>query len=381
MSFEILHKSTDSPARTGRITTAHGVIETPAFMPDATRGAVQTVDSAQVRSTGIDEIVANTLHLFLRPGAETIRQLGGLHQFMNWQRPILTDGGGFQIYSLIHRSNLKGKVTEEGMYFQSPLDGSMHLLTPELSQEVQFDLGADIKMAFDDCIHAEVDNSRNAESVRLTTLWSRRAKARFDELTESRAQASLTYAIVQGGNDKALRQQSFDELAAIGFDGYAYGGWPVDSGGNFLEDIIGYTAALMPDDKPKYAMGVGTPADIIRGIALGYDLFDCVLPTRNARHGYLYTSAGVLRVKAGEHRQSEESIDASCDCTTCQYYSRGYIRHLFNVGETLAHSLCTIHNLHFYATITREAQEAIKAGRFGEWAGEKLIALGEKSAK
>jgi queuine tRNA-ribosyltransferase len=380
MHFEVKVQSSIDRARTGTIRTAHGDIATPAFMPDATRGAIQTVSSTQTRTAGIDEIVANTLHIYLRPGPDVVRQMGGLHRFMHWDRPILTDGGGFQIYSLIHRSNLKGKVSEAGMHFQSPLDGSMHLLTPEKSQEVQFDLGADIKMAFDDCIHAEVDARRNAESVRLTTLWSARARRRFDELTAERGQASHTYAIVQGGNDPSLRKRSFEELAEIGFDGYAYGGWPVDGEGRFLEEIIGYTADLMPDDKPKYAMGVGTPTDILRSVALGYDLFDCVLPTRNARHGYLYTSAGVVRLKSADHKLDERPIDPACACSTCRDYSRGYLRHLFNVGEQLVQSLCTVHNLHFYADWMRQIRAAIDAGRFGEFYQAKLAQTGEQSA-
>jgi queuine tRNA-ribosyltransferase len=380
LHFELTHQDNQTKARTGRINTAHGTIETPAFMPDATRGAIQMVSSAQTQDAGIQEIVANTLHIYLRPGAEVVRQMGGLHKFMQWNRPILTDGGGFQIFSLIHRSKLKGKVTEEGMHFQSPLDGGMHLLTPEKSQEVQFDLGADIKMAFDDCIHAEVDAARNAESVRLTTLWSKRAKQRFTELAAEREQQSHTYAIVQGGVDKVQRKRSFDELVEIGFDGYAYGGWPVDGEGNFLEEIIGYTAELMPDDKAKYAMGVGTPLDMLRSVALGYDLFDCVLPTRNARHGYLYTSQGVLRIKAAEFKLDDNPIDPACSCTTCQTYSRAYLRHLFNVGEGLVQSLCTIHNLHYYAHWMQQIREAIANGRFSDFYQAQLAQTGERTS-
>lgn len=361
--FQLLHHSLVDSARLGKITTAHGEIQTPAFMPDATRGAVQTLSSLQVGATGIQELVANTLHLYLRPGGDLIASQGGLHKFMHWDRPILTDGGGFQIYSLIHRSNLKGSIDREGMTFQSPLDGSTHLLTPEQSQEVQFELGSDIKMAFDDCIHADQAAARNLESVELTTFWSGRARQRFDELSGSTGQVSSLYAIVQGGNDKALRRKSFGELSTIGFDGYAYGGWPIDGEGELLEDILGYTANLFPLDKPRYAMGVGTPSDMIHCAALGYDLFDCVLPTRNARHGSLFTSEGVLRIKKAEYKQSDLPIDPTCECSTCVNYSRAYLRHLFNVGEALAQSLCTIHNLTYYASLMEKIRESIEAGK------------------
>ncbi len=359
MSFEILKTSSTSKARLGRITTAHGVIETPAFMPDATRGAVQTISSLQLADTKTSALVSNTLHLYLKPGSELIRSQGGLHQFMHWDKPILTDGGGFQIYSLIHRSSLKGKINAEGMTFQSPLDGSMHTLTPEKSQEIQFDLGSDIKMAFDDCIHADQDKQRNLESVELTTQWSRRAKEKFGAMSNELGVESLIYAIVQGGNDREMRKKSFEELNEIGFDGFAYGGWPIDAEGQFMEDIIGYTASLMPDDKPKYAMGIGTPDDIRKGVELGYDLFDCVLPTRNARHGHLYTSEGILRVKNGEFKDDNRPIDPVCDCTACVNYSRAYIRHLINIDEPLGKSLCTIHNLRYYARMMEDIREQL----------------------
>ncbi|OIP97999.1 hypothetical protein AUK40_02150 [Candidatus Wirthbacteria bacterium CG2_30_54_11] len=364
MPFELLKTDTNTKARLGRISTPHGDVLTPAFMPDATRGAVQTISSRQLRDTGTPMLVSNTVHLYLKPGHELIGSFGGLHKFMQWDGPILTDGGGFQIYSLIHSSNLKGKVTEQGMYFQSPSDGSSHLLTPELSQEVQFALGADIKMAFDDCVHTDVTSKKNRESVELTTLWSRRARKRFDELSEATGQTSEIYAIVQGGADLELRKKSFDELHAIGFDGYAYGGWPVDSEGNFLEDLIGYTADLMPLKKPRYAMGVGTPSDVVRSVALGYDLFDCVLPTRNARHGYFYTSEGILRIKKQEYREDQRPLDSECDCYTCRTYSRAYLRHLYNVGEHLAGTLGTIHNLRYYARLMERIRFAIQDGTY-----------------
>ncbi len=364
MPFELLKADTTSKARLGRISTPHGDVMTPAFMPDATRGAVQTISSAQLKETATPMLVSNTVHLFLKPGQELIGQFGGLHNFMRWDGPILTDGGGFQIYSLIHSSHLKGKVTEQGMHFQSPTDGSSHLLTPELSQDVQFSLGADIKMAFDDCVHTDVTPKKNRESVELTTLWSRRARQRFDEMSAQTGQKSEIYAIVQGGADFDLRQKSFTELQDIGFDGYAYGGWPVDAEGNFLEELIGYTADLMPLDKPRYAMGVGTPSDIVRSVALGYDLFDCVLPTRNARHGYFYTSEGVIRIKKQEFREDQRPLDPACDCLTCRTYSRAYIRHLANVGEPLAMTLGTIHNLRFYASLMEQVRKSVEDGTF-----------------
>ncbi|HNT29997.1 MAG TPA: tRNA guanosine(34) transglycosylase Tgt [bacterium] len=365
MNLFSLIKQTDScKARLGKITTSHGEIVTPAFMPDATRGAVQTLTTEELVATGTQAIVANTLHLYLKPGSELITQAGGLHRFMQWDKPILTDGGGFQIYSLIHTSNLKGKVTEQGMHFQSPLDGGMHLLTPEKSQEIQFALGSDIKLAFDDCVHPGVSPERNHESVEFTTLWSNRARKRFDELATDTDNPGLLLAIVQGGDDLDMRRKSFEGLAEIGFDGYCYGGWPLDSEGTFLEDLLGYTAELMPADKPKYAMGVGTPQDIVRSVALGYDLFDCVLPTRNARHGYFYTSGGVIRIKKKQFQNDFSPLDPECDCYTCRNHSRAYLRHLFNVNEAAGKTLATMHNVRFYARLMERIRESIENQTF-----------------
>jgi queuine tRNA-ribosyltransferase len=366
MFFSTAQLDPTSKARLGKISTAHGEVLTPAFMPDATRGAIQYLTPRDLDDIGLQILVANTLHLFLRPGSEIIRGQGGLHRFMGWSRPILTDGGGFQIYSLIHSSNLKGRVTDEGMEFQSPLDGSMHLLTPEQSQEVQFALGSDIKMAFDDCIHAEHDVELNRGSVHRTTDWSKRAKQRFLELEKQYHQGSQIFAIIQGGADHELRRKSAEELIEIGFDGYAFGGWPLDGEGAFMQELLGFTADLMPADKPKYAMGVGTPLDIMQSVLLGYDLFDCVMPTRNARHGTFFTSSGKVRIVAEQYKDDTKPLDDKCECSTCKHFSRAYIRHLYNVGDPTGKVLGTFHNLFYYVDLMKMIRQAIGEGTLAQ---------------
>lgn len=337
--------------------TNHGEIKLPVFMPDATRATIKTVTSDQIEKAGVRMIVSNTFHLMLRPGADTIRKLGGLHKFMNWDGPILTDSGGFQVFSLIHKSGL-GKITDEGALFKSPIDGTEHLLTPEVSVDVQLALDSDILVALDEPIPTDAPKALNEESVRRTTEWGRRAKEHFLKQPEKVRKGKKIFAVVQGALDKKMRKRSMDELGEIGFDGYDYGGWPLDEEANRLDDILAYTAEIMDNSKPKYAMGVGMPEDIVECFKMGYDMFDCVIPTRNARHGSLFVTEGnygeakpgyeILRMNNSEFIEDSKAVDANCDCGLCSNYSRGYLPHLFRVQEPLGSTLATIHNLHFY---------------------------------
>jgi queuine tRNA-ribosyltransferase len=340
-----------------KLETLHGTIDLPVFMPDGTRGTVKGVTSDQVKEAGIRMIVANTFHLMLRPGPDVIAKLGGLHKFMNWDGPILTDSGGFQVFSLIYKSKL-GKITEEGALFKSPIDGTEHLLTPEISIDVQLALDSDILVALDEPVAVDADDALNAESVRRTTEWGRRAKEHFLKQPAEKIKGKKIFAVVQGALDKQMREKSMKELEEIGFDGYDYGGWPVGLDGVRLDDMLKFTADLMPDDKPKYAMGVGLPEDIKACFEMGYNMFDCVIPTRNARHGSIFVTEGndgekregheVLRINNSVLIGDERAPDVNCTCYTCANHTRGYLSHLYRVKEPLANTLATIHNLHFY---------------------------------
>ncbi len=323
----------------------------PIFMPDATLGTVRTLTTSQIEATNTKMLVVNTYHLFLSHGVEKMKKLGGIKKLMNWNGRVLSDSGGFQVYSLIHKKKNMGKITQYGAYFKSPKDGSKHLLTPEISIEMQVALGSDVMIALDDCRHSEISRNSAEDAVRNTTNWAKRAKAAIP-LTYS----AKVFAVVQGGNFKDLRKQSAEELQEIGFDGYCFGGWPVDGDGNLTEEILGYVAELLPDDKPKYAMGIGTPEDIKKCHNLGYNMFDCVIPTRNARHGLLYTSEGELRISKSKYLMDESPPDPGCDCETCKNYSRAYLCHLFRSGESTAGTLATIHNLRFYQDLMADLE-------------------------
>ncbi|MDJ0699052.1 MAG: tRNA guanosine(34) transglycosylase Tgt [Woeseiaceae bacterium] len=357
MKLDIRH--TDGAAREGTLTFRRGEVRIPAFMPVGTYGTVKSVTPEEVAAGGADIILGNTFHLMLRPGTDVIRKHGGLHEFMNWGGPILTDSGGFQVFSLAAMR----KVAEEGVHFQSPVNGDPVLLTPEKSMEVQHDLNADVAMIFDECTPYPASESEVAESMQLSLRWAERSRRRFDELRDAAPdRGEALFGIVQGGMHTALRQESLTGLTAIGFDGYAVGGLAV---GETEEERLAVLDALnpeMPADKPRYLMGVGTPVDIAEAVLRGVDMFDCVIPTRHARNGQLFTSRGVVKFRHAPYRDDTGPPDPDCDCYTCRHYSLAYLRHLEKCGEILGPRLATIHNLHYYQRLMVRLRDAIAAG-------------------
>jgi len=353
--FELLKQDKDSRARRGRMTTRRGVVETPVFMPVGTQGTVKAILPEDLKTEGAQIILANTYHLFLRPGHERVRRLGGLHRFMNWDGPILTDSGGFQVFSL---GQLR-KITEEGVRFQSHLDGSHQILTPEISIAVQEALGADIIMVFDECIPYPSTRTYVADSTALSMRWAERSKN-----ARSAQDGSALFGIVQGGMYPDLRRQSAEQLMDIGFDGYALGGLSVGEEAERMYEMMDVALPVLPDDKPRYVMGVGTPENLIEGIARGVDMFDCVMPTRNARNGTLFTSFGKITIKQARYADDDSPIDPACTCYVCRNYSRAYLRHLYQSNEILASMLNTRHNLHYYLDLMAQARAAIEQDRF-----------------
>ena len=355
-SFSILARDPRSAARRGRITTPHGTIETPAFMPVGTAGTVKSLTPEDVQDLGFDVILGNTYHLALRPGEEVIRRLGGLHRFMNWPRTLLTDSGGFQVLSLADRSTL----SDDGVAFRSHLDGSLLMTTPERSMAIQEALGSDIAMAFDDCPPLPSERSRLEAAVSRTTRWAARCRAVFP------GDGRALFGIVQGGDDHELRERSAEAVRAIGFEGYAIGGVSVGESADRSRAVVSRTAPLLPEAQPRYLMGMGTPADLVEMMDLGLDLFDCVLPTRNARNGSLFTGGRSIQIKRQEFRDDPRPLDERCGCYVCRHYSRAYLRHLYVAREILSMRLNTLHNLHQYAALMRRAREAIEAGRYAD---------------
>jgi queuine tRNA-ribosyltransferase len=351
--FDILARDPRTQGRLGRIVTPHGELTTPVFMPVGTQASVKTVTPEELLACGAEIVLANTYHLYLRPTHTLIRDLGGLHRFMHWERPILTDSGGFQVYSL---ASLR-KLTEEGALFQSHLNGSRHLLTPEKAVEIQEALGSDIAMVLDECVPYPAAYDYALASQELTTRWAQRAKV------ARRSSTQALFGIVQGGMYADLREKSARELVALDFDGYALGGFSVGETKRLMYDLIAQTAACLPAEKPRYLMGVGTPADLLRCVKRGVDMFDCVMPTRNARNGYLFTRHGKLIIKNARYAQDSRPIDPQCRCYTCQHYSRAYLRHLFVAEEILGPRLNTIHNLHYYMGVIHTIRAAIAEGR------------------
>ena len=349
-SFEILHEQTNSPARIGRLHTNHGQVNTPVFMPVGTQATVKSLCREELEQAGAEIVLANTYHLYLRPGHEVIRKLGGLHTFMNWPHAILTDSGGFQVYSL---AKLR-QITDEGVVFQSHLDGSRHFLGPEEAMEVQLALGSDIMMAFDECVPYPSEYEYVERSVELTTNWARKCAA-----YKGRGKGAV-FGIVQGGTFPDLRRRSAEALVEMDFDGYAIGGLSVGEDAAVRSEVTQLVKELLPQDKPVYLMGVGTPEDLAEGVSLGVDMFDCVLPTRNARNGTLFTWQGKLTIKNARYVDDERPIDESCTCYTCMNYSRAYLRHLFMARELLAYRLNTIHNISFYLDLMKKLKEAIR---------------------
>jgi queuine tRNA-ribosyltransferase len=369
MKFEIVSREAGSHARAGLLHTPHGIIETPCFMPVGTAATVKGITQEQLEQLGSQIILANTYHLYLRPGHEVVREMGGLHGFMSWPHPILTDSGGYQVMSLRGLS----RVTEDGVHFHSHLDGSSHFLSPERAVEIQMALGPDIMMTLDECVEYPASRETLHRAMKLTGRWARRAKEYFEKLrgaeqekTESKKHPVL-FGIVQGGTDRGLRRESVEKTMEIGFAGYALGGLSVGEPKNETYDVTESTAALLPQDRPRYLMGVGTPEDLVECVARGIDMFDCVMPTRNARNGSVFTSQGKLVVKNARYGRDQTPLDPSCECMVCRRYSRAYIRHLFMAHEILGATLATAHNLHFYLDTMRKFRQAIISGGFEKY--------------
>lgn len=356
--FTILKQDKVSSARIGCLVTGHGEIKTPCFMPVGTQGTVKAMLPRDLCEIGCQILLGNTYHLYLRPGHEVIRRLGGLHRFMGWNGPILTDSGGYQVFSLAAMR----KITEEGVKFQSHLDGSAHLLTPEISVEIQEALGSDIAMVLDECIPADAARAYVQSSSERTVRWAERCwRARHSE-------DQLMFGIVQGGLFEDLRSWCVDALVSTPFDGFAVGGLGVGESEEQLNAIGAFTARLLPGDRPRYLMGVGRPEDIIRAVRAGFDMFDCVIPTRNARNGTLYTFEGKLNIKRAEFADDPQPLDANCACYTCRNFSRAYLRHLYMAGEILSAQLNSLHNLYFYHRLVDKCREAIGADETQFWA-------------
>ena len=354
MKFDLI--TTDGPARRGRMTLAHGQVDTPAFMPVGTYGTVKAMTPQALADTGAQICLGNTFHLWLRPGMEVIKQFGGLHKFMNWDKPILTDSGGFQVFSL---GDLR-KISEEGVKFASPIDGARLFLTPEISMQIQKDLNSDIVMIFDECTPYPADYKTAAESMRLSLRWARRSRDEHDRLQNTNA----LFGIVQGGMHEALRDESLAGLKDINFNGFAIGGLSVGEPKEDMMRILAHTAPQLPTDKPRYLMGVGTPEDLMDSVEQGIDMFDCVMPTRNARNGHLFTRYGDVKIKNARFKTDQTPLDPTCTCYTCQNFSRAYLHHLFRAGEILSSILNTIHNLHYYQTLMAEIRHAIENTQF-----------------
>jgi queuine tRNA-ribosyltransferase len=357
LEFRVLQKREGRSARLGEIETHHGKIRTPVFMPVGTQGSVKAVSPDELWQTGAEIILANTYHLYLRPGHKLIEQLGGLHRFMGWSGPILTDSGGFQVYSLAKLRN----ISEKGVTFQSHLDGSRHFIGPEQAMDIQQSLGSDIVMAFDECVSYPAEYEYVQQSVQLTSRWAERCREHF-----AGGEQAL-FGIVQGGVYPDLREKSVHDLVRLGFDGYALGGLAVGEDRDTRLHIIRETIQMLPEDRPVYLMGVGAPEDLVESVALGVDMFDCVMPTRNARNGTLFTTHGRMTIKNTQYRDDGRPVDDQCDCYTCTHFSRAYLRHLFLARELLAHRLNTIHNLRYYARLMAGLRDAIKGARMEEF--------------
>jgi queuine tRNA-ribosyltransferase len=351
--------ATDGAARRGRLELAHGVVETPVFMPVGTYGTVKAMAPDELATLGASVVLGNTFHLWLRPGLEVMAAHGGLHRFMGWPRPILTDSGGFQVFSL----GALRKLAEEGVTFASPINGDRLLLTPEISMEIQRVLGSDVVMAFDECTPWPASHDEAARSMELSLRWARRSRDAHD----AGANRNALYGIVQGGMYEDLRDRSIDALTSIGFDGYAIGGLSVGEPKPEMLRVLAHTAPRLPHDHPRYLMGVGTPEDLVAGVAAGIDQFDCVLPTRNARNGWLFTRWGDLKIRNARHRSDTGPIDPECACPTCRRFSRAYVHHLQRVGEILGARLATVHNLHYYLWLMAGMRSAIAERRFAAW--------------
>ena len=362
MKFTLL--KTDGLARRGRLEVAHGAIETPIFMPVGTYGSVKAMSPQELREIDAHIILGNTFHLWLRPGLDIVAKFGGLHRFIGWDRPILTDSGGFQVFSL----GAMRKITEEGVKFSSPINGDRLFLSPEISMQIQRTLNSDIVMQFDECTPYEIDGrpatrEEAGQSMRMSLRWAKRSLDEF----KGGGNPNALFGIVQGGMYEELRDESLAGLEALDFDGLAIGGLSVGEPKEDMQRILAHTGPKLPADKPHYLMGVGTPEDLVEGVANGIDMFDCVMPTRNARNGWLFTRYGDLKIRNARHKDEDLPLDESCDCHTCRNFSRAYLHHLHRAGEILGARLNTLHNLHYYLQLMREIRASIDAGTFKEF--------------
>jgi len=362
IGFEVLHQDSHTAARQGMLTTTHGQVETPVFMPVGTAGAVKGITPQQLRQTGTHMILANTYHLMLRPGIDVVEKLGGLHRFMAWDGPILTDSGGYQIFSL----SALTKVDDAGVEFASHVDGSKVYLDADMATQIQNRLSADIIMCLDQCTPFGVDEPQLKKAVERTIRWARRAKEAHTDPDR------LLFGIIQGGTDPSLRTYCASELVKLSFDGYAIGGLSVGEGHENMIRTVGHTTRLLPDNLPRYLMGVGTPADIIAAVEAGVDMFDCVLPTRNGRNAYAFTEAGPVRLRNSAHINDHRPIEPGCDCYCCHHYSRAALRHFFNTAEMLGPILTSLHNLRFYQRLMAAIRQTLKNNEFAAWAENKL---------
>lgn len=364
-AFQVTHAS--GHARRGELQLAHGSMQTPAFMPVGTYGTVKAMPPKEIHAIGAEIILGNTYHLMLRPGAELVAEFGGLHQFIGWDKPILTDSGGFQVFSL----GAMRKITEEGVVFRSPIDGAKVLLNPEISMAVQRQLNSDVVMIFDECTPYPATEQEAAESMQLSLRWAARSKTAHSD------NPNLLFGIVQGGIYKSLRDESLAGLVDIGFDGYAIGGLAVGEPADERNMVLEHLQAQMPQNKPRYLMGVGKPIDIIEAVRRGVDMFDCVLPTRNARNGHLFTAKGDIRIRNAVHKNAQEAVDSDCSCYTCQNFSRAYLHHLERCGEILYCQLASIHNLHYYQQLMHNLRQAIEHNNYEQVARDLLETRGE----
>lgn len=367
--FKINHKDKNSSSRSGKITVAHGEIETPCFMPVGTQGSVKTLSPKELQESGAQIILSNAYHLFLRPGMEVIKNAGGLHNFISWTKPILTDSGGYQIFSLA----LLRKMHDDGVEFQSHIDGMKHFLTPEDVVGIQRDLGSDIAMPLDECVHYPCSKDHAEVAMERTLDWAKRSKNTLNAILDTRYSIrQMLFGIVQGATYEDLRRECTERIVEMDFDGYAVGGVSVGEPKNLRYNILNFTADLLPFDKPRYLMGVGLPQDIIEGVESGIDMFDCVVPTRYGRNGTAFTSEGKLTIRNSPYMQDFKPLDSGCDCYACKNFSRAYLRHLFNAQEILGLRLVSLHNVHFFLRLMRKIREAILQDKFSEFKKEFL---------
>ncbi|NHZ86601.1 MAG: tRNA guanosine(34) transglycosylase Tgt [Planctomycetia bacterium] len=375
MNFNVLKTDINSSARTGILKTDHGVIQTPIFMPIGTHGAVKTVTPRELQSVKTQIILGNTYHLYLRPGTELINQAGGLHKFMGWDLPILTDSGGFQVFSLARLN----KITNEGVEFQSHLDGSRHFLTPEKSMEIQRDLGADIIMAFDECPPGDADIVTINNAVKRTKIWISKCQQYLEENPPVYHWEQTMFPIVQGGVSPELRKRSAEDMIPFAKCGMAIGGLAVGEEKPAMFEMIGLMDEVLPKDQPRYLMGVGTPSDLIKAVSCGIDMFDCVIPTRNGRNGQLFTSFGKINIRNEKYKFDFIPVDENCYCETCANFSRSYLRHLFNINEVLGLRLATVHNLYYYLNLMELIRSHIQKGDFQNWSQNYLDNINKDS--